>query len=557
MLRNTRKIIPLASAVVVLLVLADGWACAHENGLARTPPMGWNTFNCWSGEYDAQMIKDTANALALSGLKDLGYEYVNIDGGWNARGGTWLPDPKKFPDGIAPVAKHVHSKGLKLGIYIDNGKGREKALANRFASWGIDFLKHDDWVTGFSNSTWAAMRDALLATGRPIFYSVHTSGNDGAADVCNMWRTSGDIDTNWKSVMDCIGTHATDGSGKPGAWPDPDMLEVGNLGNETEEITHFSLWCVTSSPLILGNDVRAMYSYVKYILGNSEAIGVNQDTAFAANPSYGGSGKRVKQSGNREIWLKTLSGGAKAVVLVNTGKTTASLALNWSEIGLPPGVAQVRDLWAHKNLGPFTNSYSAQVPKHGCKFLKIVAGSEPIPEPPARWIAKPRPLRIAPLDRSGWTITAKPAHGYNQAKADPNRLIDNNVETAYSINPTREGGQWVIVDMKSPQTFNAVVCDGDKHGPNIPPYESYSMVHRWEVYTSNDGTTWGRPVGTGIWGPRARTALMSLPRQTARYVKVVYNRTCETGNDGGGWGLEEGVDELYVANVERATQEKK
>jgi alpha-galactosidase len=557
MISRLQKTASLAGAVAAVWVMAAGSASAHENGLARTPPMGWNTFNCWSGEYDAQMIKDAAHALAVSGLKDLGYVYVNIDGGWNGRGGTWLPDPEKFPDGIAPLAEYVHSQGLKLGIYIDNGQGREKALASRFASWGVDFLKHDDWGTDLHNPTWRTMRDALLATGRPIVYSIHTGGNDGAADVCNMWRTSGDIDNNWKAVMRCIRTRAAGGNGQPGAWPDPDMLEVGNLDNQTEEITHFSLWCVTSSPLILGNDLRAMYSSVKYILGNSEAIAVNQDTAFAAHPSYGGSGKCVKHTRNMEIWLKTLSGGAKAVVLVNLGTTPATLAVNWSDIRLPSGGAQVRDLWEHRNLGAVTDRYSAEVPGHGCKFLKIAAASQPIPEPSATWVPKPPRLRVAPLSRAGWTITAKAARAYDQAKADPNRLIDNDVRTAYSINPTREGGQWVILDMKSPQTFNAVVCDGDRHGPNIPPYESYSMIHRWEVYASDDGEAWGKPVGTGMWGPRARTALMTFPTRTARYLKVVSTRTDKTSHDVGGWGLEEGVDELYVVNVERASRERK
>jgi hypothetical protein len=111
--------------------------------------------------------------------------------------------------------------------------------------------------------------------------------------------------------------------------------------------------------------------------------------------------------------------------------------------------------------------------------------------------------------------------------------------------------------MKSPQKFNAVVCDGDRHGPKIPPYESYSMIHRWEVYTSDDPAAWGKPVAAGMWGPRARTALMSFPTQIARYVKIVYNRTDKTSHDAGGWGLEEGADELYVTNVERTGRERK
>ncbi|NQT82742.1 discoidin domain-containing protein [bacterium] len=342
-----------------------------------------------------------------------------------------------------------------------------------------------------------------------------------------------------------------EGGGRPGAWPDPDMLEVGNgINNPQEEMARFSLWCVISAPLILGNDVRDMYSYVKHILGNTEAIAVNQDNAFNDQKLV------ATRPDCSEVWAKPLEGGAKAVVLFNKTDARATLSVSWDEIGLPPGVAQVRDLWEHTNLGTFTDTHAASVPSHGCAFVKTVSGNNPIPKPPATLVPNPQPLHVTPLKKSGWTITASPANVYDKAKGNPHRLIDDDVDTAYSINPTQESGHWGIIDMKSPQTFNAVVRDGDKKGPNIPPYESDSMVHRWEVFTCDDGATWGRPVGTGMWGPRATTALMRFPEQTARYVKIVYSRTVETSNDPGGWGAEEGVDELYVANVEGDTRQE-
>ncbi|MEX0653080.1 MAG: glycoside hydrolase family 27 protein, partial [Phycisphaeraceae bacterium] len=277
----------LPAVATTLICSLTAPALALDNGLAETPPMGWNTFNCWHGNYDAEMIKDVADAFVASGLKDVGYNYVNIDGGWNRAGGTWLPEESKFPAGIAPVADHVHEQGLMLGIYCDTAQGQEQEVAERFATWGCDFLKHDDWTTSLDNPTWETMRDALAATDRPILYSIHTGGNDGRPEVANMWRTSGDIGNTWESVMDCIGTY-TDGGGAPGAWPDPDMLQVGQhipdgspVLNFDEQKTHFSLWCVTSSPLILGNDVRAMFDETRSIVLNTEAIAVNQDISFA------------------------------------------------------------------------------------------------------------------------------------------------------------------------------------------------------------------------------------------------------------------------------------
>jgi alpha-galactosidase len=526
-----------------------GCACAsaHDNGLARTPPMGWNTFNCWSGEYDATMVEEVAQALAGSGMRDLGYVYDNIDGGWNNGSQSWLPDSGKFPAGIAPVADYVHSQGCKLGIYVDSAQGQETNVANRFAGWGVDFLKHDDYVTPVTGVTWTRMRDALIATGRPILYSIHTGGNNGSSTVANMWRTGSDIDNNWSAVMNSIGTHATDGSGQPGAWPDPDMLEVGNMNNDIEEMTHFSLWCVTSSPLIAGNDIRAMFLFTQYILQNSEAIAVNQDIAFATNGSYGGSGKRVKVSGALQVWLKTLTNGAKGVVLVNTGTITNTLAVNWSDIGLPSGTAQVRDLWEHTDLGSFTDSYSAPVPGHGCKFLKIVAGSDPIAAPPARWTPKPAASRpITALSRTGWSITSN--------LGNPGVYIDGDIDT-----PSMASGgghtNWLVVDMKAPQTFNCVLLNSPVSGVDIAwkPYRVFASENNLYVYVSDNGTTWQGPVYSGYVGPKNYCAMGFAP-QTARYIKVAescarsdlaqgYDTFPFSGQDGGQ------VTELHVGNV--------
>jgi hypothetical protein len=402
------------------------------------------------------------------------------------------------------------------------------------------------------------MREALSATGRPIFYSIHTGGGDGSPEMANMWRTSHDIDNNWQSILSCIGTNAS-GRGRPGAWPDPDMLEVGNMRNDTEEMTHFSLWCVTSSPLIAGNDLRRMFLSTLHILLNTEAIAVNQDTAFAADPSYGGSGKRVKQSGDMQLWLKTVTGGAKAVVLVNTGATAATLTVNWSDIGLPSGVAQVRDLWEHKSLGPFTDSYSAEVPSHGCKFLKIVAGSDPISEPPATWFPKPEdPKPITPLSKAGWTATSN--------MGDPSAYIDGDLKTPARPSSPREES-WIALDMKSPQKFDCVILDSTTSGVGraLKPYRSHRSAHNIRLYVSDDGTNWRGPVCSVYMGPW-NYAAMTFDEQTARHIRIVDSpsdgpeksdsttrpnwEAFNEGDDG------EQVTEVYVANLEGAARQQ-
>jgi len=546
-------------------------ALALDNGAARTPPMGVNPYN-YLAAYNEQMWKMTADAMVASGMKGAGYQYVNTDCGcWHYNkdnkscrrhaDGTLIVDTALIPNGLKPLADYIHGLGLKIGLYNmpammgeTAGSGNIERDAKSMAQWGIDYLKFDGW-TGSSEADFVAMRDALVATGRPIILSIN--GARGGK-LANMWRTSGDIDPEWKSIMGCIGTHATDGGGKPGGWPDPDMLEVGNMGNETEEITHFSLWCVTSSPLLAGNDIRRMFLSTHYILLNTEAIAVNQDTAFADNPSYGGSRKRVKRSGNMEIWLKTVTGGAKAVVLVNTGNRTASLTVNWSDIGLPPGVAQVRDLWEHKKLGSFTNSYSARVPKHGCKFLKIVAGSEPIPGPPATWFPKPEdPKPITPLPRTGWTATSN--------LGNSSVYIDGDIKTPAMASGSQKLN-WIAIDMKGQKTFNCVILNSPISGVGtaLKPYRVYRSVHNIRLYVSDGGTDWRGPVYSGFMGPR-NYAAMTFANQTARHIKIVDSLSSDCQTTGwvtdrlwvpfGGEDLQQ-VTEVYAANVNNLPTER-
>jgi alpha-galactosidase len=340
-----------------------------------------------------------ADAFVTTGMKDAGYEYVNLDDCWmdgRDASGNLKWNTSKFPAGIAAVADYVHGKGLKLGIYeTPNTKtcaglyggytggvgsvGHETADAKAFASWGVDYLKYDKCQGALSG--FAVMRDALKATGRPIFYSINpgdqgpfctpTNCSIDLVKVANMWRIEMDIGANWSSVIRLIDANKKEyvGAG-PGHWNDPDMLEVGNGLNDTEGRAHFSMWAIMAAPLITGNDLSAMSATTKEILTNREVIAVDQDP-------LGKQGQVVATPGsNLEVWSKEMTGtNTRAVALFNRSTGSASITVKWTDIGIPAGSATVRDLWAAKDLGPFTDSYTAtNIASHSVVMLKIVSG---------------------------------------------------------------------------------------------------------------------------------------------------------------------------------------
>jgi alpha-galactosidase len=365
-----------------------------DNGLALTPPMGWNSWNKFGCNVNEDMIKGMADAMASSGMKDAGYQYVVIDDCWQVSRdaqGYIVADSQHFPSGIKALADYVHSKGLKFGIYSDAGtqtcahrpgsQGREYQDALKYAEWGVDYLKYDWCSTGKMNaeSAYATMRDALKTAGRPIVFSLCEWGSHQpwlwAKDVGNLWRTTGDISDHWScaSRKDCTGfleiLDKQDGLetyAGPGHWNDPDMLEVGNGGmTVTEYRSHFSFWCLLASPLIAGNDLRDMTLQIKEILTNMEVIAVNQDAA-------GMQGRRVKKSGETEVWSRQLRDGSRAVILFNRGASDADVSVNWEDLGYPGHLsASVRDLWKKKDLGKSTGSFSAKVASHGVAMIKV------------------------------------------------------------------------------------------------------------------------------------------------------------------------------------------
>jgi alpha-galactosidase len=380
-----KKASMLLLAMLVLLVGATP-ARRLKNGLALTPPMGWNSWNHFGCDVSEQLIEGEADAIAASGMRDAGYRYVVIDDCWqtgrDARGFI-IADSARFPHGIKALADYVHSKGLEFGIYTDAGTktcqgrpgtlGHEEQDARTYASWGVDYVK-EDWCNASHLSApaqYAKFRDALAHAGRPIVFSICEWGSnqpwDWAPSVGNLWRTTGDIGDNWPSMLtnlDQNGQHAT--AARPGAWNDPDMLEIGNGGMTNDEYrAHLSLWAIMAAPLMAGHDVRTMSDSTKAILLNREVIAVDQD-------SLGRQGILVEeQTPELQVWAKPLADGSSAVALLNRSSATATIAVSFARAGLHVDSAFVRDLWAHEDRGHFGREYRASVPSHAVVMVRL------------------------------------------------------------------------------------------------------------------------------------------------------------------------------------------
>ena len=398
----------------ISLCLLVHCAQAQSSGVARTPPMGWNAYNCFGGRISEAKIISIADAMVKSGMKQAGYQYIILDDGWMTRKrdslGHIIVDSSKFPHGIKAVADYVHGLGLKFGIYSSPGRytcmglmgslGHERQDAEDYAAWGVDYLKYDwcrypDRTTAGAAATprdacraaFSLMHECLERTGRPIVYSVHDKCSNATEQgalpwvktIANMQRSGRDIRNNWGLMIYCLETTADLWPyAGPGYWNDPDMLEVGNEHhlyknqppmNLTEYRTHFSMWCMVASPLIAGNDLRNMKPDIVKILTNRELIALDQD-------SLGKQGHRIRDDGDLEIWTKELSGNRMAVALLNKSGRPVSMKFNWDEVGIS-GKVLVRDLWRHKSLGIHKGSFrSKKIPSHGVEVLLLASAQE-------------------------------------------------------------------------------------------------------------------------------------------------------------------------------------
>jgi len=369
-----------------------------DNGMVRTPPMGWNSWNKFHDHFDDATVRQMADALVASGMNKAGYTYIIVDEGWSSYRDSngKIVGNARFPD-MKALADYVHAKGLKIGIYSSPGPqvcggyqgsyGHEEEDAQTFADWGYDYLKYD-WCSAFSiyqptradlEGAYQKMAMALARTHRPIVFSACEYGLGdiwtwGAEAGANLWRTTFDIADNWES-MERIGFAQLDITQypQPGHWNDPDMLEVGNGGMTADEYrTHISLWALLRAPLIAGNDLRSMTEETKSILMNPDVIAVDQDP-------YAKPVKRLSVDGKKEVLVRPLATGAMAVGLFNRGDLPADVTFRWDSLQLGANLGgktlKARDLWQHAEVPVTGDTYTATVPKHGVVLLRVEATS--------------------------------------------------------------------------------------------------------------------------------------------------------------------------------------
>ena len=383
---------------------AGAWAQKAE-GLAMTPQMGWNSWNKFACNIDEKLIRETADAMVKIGLKDAGYQYINIDDCWHGArdaGGEMHPDPQRFPSGMKALADYVHARGLKLGIYSDVGnttcghrpgsRGHEYQDARTYAAWGIDYIKYD-WCDSKglkAEGAYQTISDAIRASSRPMLLSICEWGEnkpwEWASPIGHSWRTTGDIYPCWDCEMN-HGSWSAFGimrildkqaglrkySG-PGHWNDMDMLEVGMGMTEDEDRAHFSIWAMMDSPLILGNDLRSMPASVRKIIGNREVIAINQDP-------LGVQALRFYNQGQVELWAKPMANDEWAFMILNRGEAPLAWRYDWQqhtisddlskrEVDFKKGSWRWLDAWTGKT-GDTGKRLEVTVPSHGVVLLRL------------------------------------------------------------------------------------------------------------------------------------------------------------------------------------------
>ncbi len=366
--------------------------------IALKPPMGWNCWNTFSWNINEALIKETADYIVTEGYRDAGYSIVSVDDCWMKRerdeNGRLVPDPEKFPNGMKAVGDYLHERGLKFGLYADGGVltcagfpgsfGYEREDAKQFAQWGIDLLKYDFCYSapGCSDiNMYRRMGQALRETGRDIIFSACWCVPDVwkwmRSCGAHMWRTAGDIFDSWGSVekvgFGAVGLEAYAG---PSGWNDLDMMvigiksegyvgEIGGGCTLDEYRSHFALWCMLSSPLLMGHDVRKTTPEIKEILQNKELIAINQDDAGI--PAY----KIQSIRDYYDILAKPLANGDIAFAIFNREDTVKNIPLAWDYCGWEiTDTVKLRDLLEHKELGTFKSNCSFRIESHACKVLR-------------------------------------------------------------------------------------------------------------------------------------------------------------------------------------------
>ena len=366
------------------------------DGLAETPPMGWNSWNTFASNINEKIVREIADTMVANGMQAAGYQYIVLDDCWSAMkrdaDGNLVAHPEKFPSGMKALGDYLHAKGFKFGIYncagtetcagYPGGHEHEEQDAKMYASWGVDYLKYDWCNTEGADpkQRYGKMRDALHAAGRPIVFSMCEWGTSKpwtwAKDTSHLWRTTGDITDCWdcelkwshgvKRILDMqIGLDEFAG---PGHWNDPDMMEVGNEGLTFEESrSHFSLWCMLAAPLMAGNDVRKTSPEILDVMTDREAIAIDQDP-------LGKQGYRVYADPRYEVWMKPLAGGDLAVCVLNAGDEAAEIAFDWHRLQTMPWGTKfkIHDIWRKTDAGTTDEQFRRQLQPHEVALLRLM-----------------------------------------------------------------------------------------------------------------------------------------------------------------------------------------
>lgn len=402
-----RKSINILMAATILLVAVTNSMAQKFDNLALTPPMGWNSWNIFQTNINEKMIRDVADGMVSSGMKDAGYQYLVLDDGWMAmerdENGNLVADPKKFPNGMKALCDYIHAKGLKFGLYNCAGtktcagypgtRGYEYQDARLYASIGIDYLKFDWCNTQGINAkeVYTTMSKALKKAGRPILFSLCEWGDnkpwEWAKEVGHLWRTTGDISNcfdctknngNWSAhgVMAIIDMQKNLRIyAGPGHWNDPDMLEVGNGMVNNEDRAHFSMWCMLAAPLIAGNDIRKMTKQTADVLTNKEVVAVDQD-------SLGIEGFKYTMKDSIEVWFKPLKNNDWAVCFLNRSVNLQHIEFNWKSENVNDTLSNrqlnagkikysVKDIWTKKELGTTDRVLKVAIPAHDVFMVRL------------------------------------------------------------------------------------------------------------------------------------------------------------------------------------------
>ena len=397
---------------------------AHPDSLVLTPPLGWNSWNVFHENINENQIKEIADAMVSSGLKDAGYIYLNLDDNWmdtkRDANGDLQNNPKTFPSGMKAMADYVHKKGLKFGLYGDRGKrtchhynsnwqsesgsnGREVQDAKKLAEWGVDYWKYDncDSDPTTQEKDYTAMSNALRNSGRDIVFSICMwEYKEWMPKIANLWRTTFDIGPAWISQSWYRGVYEIIDANnkywqiaKPGHWNDPDMLEVGNSGLSYEEQrSQMTMWSIMAAPIMISSDVRKMSNETKELYLNKDMIAINQD-------SLGVQGHRVSNVNGKQVWTKPLRNGDIAVALLNNNSSTQTVECNFADIGVE-GEVEVRDAWKKKDLGAVSH-VSVELPAHGSALLRLIV--KPVPREPFKGepLAIPGKIEMEDFDVNG------------------------------------------------------------------------------------------------------------------------------------------------------------